>query len=296
MFGKGQVVGGVAMLVGSVAGGYIAQVTNLGVPFILRAVVLAIMFGFAFVVMRDVGFTPRRGQRLTVEMGRIAGASIQYGWRVPAVKWLMLASPFTAGVGVYSFYALQPYLLELYGDPKAYGIAGLVAAIVAGAQIVGGFAAPWIRRLFDRRTSALLAAAAASSLTLALIGAFENFWSVLGADRGVGAALRGVDADPPDVPQRADPVGAAGDHPVLRLHARLERRRGHPAGAGARRGRRGLRELVPDRGPPSRPWPCPSSSCRAGRTRRPTPSRGSPSPSPSSTRRPPSSPRPRSRP
>jgi MFS family permease len=180
VFGKGQVVGGVAMLTGSVAGGYIAQLTNLGVPFVLRAVVLAIMFAFAFVVMRDVGFTPRRGQRLTVEMGRIAGASIQYGWRVRSVKWLMLASPFSAGVGIYAFYALQPYLLELYGDPQAYGIAGLVAAIVAGSQIAGGFAAPWIRGLFHRRTSALMAAAAASAVTLALIGAIEHFWAVLG--------------------------------------------------------------------------------------------------------------------
>ena len=91
----------------------------------------------------------------------------------------MLASPFTAGVGIYAFYALQPYLLELYGDSDAYGIAGLVAAIVAGAQIVGGLAAPWIRKLFARRTSALLAATAASAATLALISVFESFWAVV---------------------------------------------------------------------------------------------------------------------
>ena len=36
----------------------------------------------------------------------------------------MLAAPFTAGVGIYAFYALQPYLLQLYGDPTAYGVAG----------------------------------------------------------------------------------------------------------------------------------------------------------------------------
>ena len=32
----------------------------------------------------------------------------------------MLAAPFASGVGIYTFYALQPYLLELWGDPKAY--------------------------------------------------------------------------------------------------------------------------------------------------------------------------------
>jgi MFS family permease len=126
-----------------------------------------------------VGFTPRRGAGVATEVRKIAGASIQYGWRVPAVKWIMLASPFTAGVGIYAFYALQPYLLELHGDPEAYGIAGLVAAIVAGAQIVGGLAAPWIRRLFHRRTSALFAATAASAVTLALIGVVGQLWAVV---------------------------------------------------------------------------------------------------------------------
>jgi hypothetical protein len=39
------------------------------------------------------------------------------------------------------------------GRPQAYQIAGLVAAIAAGAQILGGLVAPRIRRLFGRRTS-----------------------------------------------------------------------------------------------------------------------------------------------
>ena len=37
---KGEIVEGIAMLGGSVAGGVIAQATNLGVPYILRAIVL----------------------------------------------------------------------------------------------------------------------------------------------------------------------------------------------------------------------------------------------------------------
>ncbi len=179
VFGRGQVVSGAAMLTGSVAGGYIAQLTSLGVPFVLRGVVLVVMFGVAFVLMRDIGFTPERRAGVRQDVRRISSASMEYGWRVPAVKWLMLASPFAGGVGIYAFYALQPYLLELYGDPQAYGIAGLVAAIVAGAQIVGGLIAPRIRRLFERRTSGLIATTAASVVTLALIGIWEQFWAVL---------------------------------------------------------------------------------------------------------------------
>jgi MFS family permease len=180
VFGRGQVVSGAAMLAGSVAGGFIAQQTNLGVPFVLRGLILVVMFVMAFKLMHDVGFSPERGGRPLAEMRKVASATIEFGWRVPAVKWLMVEALFTGGVGIYAFYALQPYLLELYGDPQAYQIAGLVAAIVAGAQILGGVAASRIRGLFHRRTSALIATGALSVITLGVIGIVENFWAVIG--------------------------------------------------------------------------------------------------------------------
>jgi MFS family permease len=180
VFARGQVIGGVAMLAGSVGGGYLAQATSLGAPFVLRAAILALMFVVAFALMRDIGFTPRRDGRPWEEIKVITASSIEYGWRVPAVRFVMLAGLFTGGVGVYVFYALQPYLLELYGDPEAYGIAGLVAAIVAGSQILGGLVTAQVRRLFRRRTSALLAAEAAGTGALVLIGLIESFEPVIG--------------------------------------------------------------------------------------------------------------------
>jgi MFS family permease len=177
---RGQVISGVAMLGGSVAGGYLAQVTNLGVPFVLRAVILAAMFAVAFGLMHDIGFTPKRGGRPLPEMRRIFHSSVDQGLRVPAVRYLMLAAPFTGGVALYAFYALQPYLLELYGNDHAYGIAGLAAAIVAAAQILGGMAATGIRKLFRRRTSALLTAEVLSALSLVLVGLSNSFWVVIG--------------------------------------------------------------------------------------------------------------------
>src|SRR3954447_5915855 len=152
VFGRGQIVGGTAMLVGSLGGGVLASVFSLGTPFVVRGAVLVVMFVVAFLLMHDIGFTPpETRERPLREMRNIVRASIDGGWRVPAVKWLMVQSLFTGGVGIYGFYALQPYLLELYGDPDAYQVAGLAAAIVAGAQIVGGAVAPRIRRTFNRR-------------------------------------------------------------------------------------------------------------------------------------------------
>ena len=58
VLGRGQMVTGVAMLGGSVLGGVVAQVTSLGVPFLMRVGVLLAMFIVAFRMMHDVGFTP----------------------------------------------------------------------------------------------------------------------------------------------------------------------------------------------------------------------------------------------
>src|ERR671915_158774 len=179
VFGRGQVVMGAAMLTGSVAGGFIAQQTNLGVPFVLRGVILVFMFVAAFRFMHDIGFTPERGGKPLAEMRKVASSSIEFGWRVPAVKWLMVEALFTGGVAIYGFYALQPYLLELYGDPHAYQIAGLSAAIVAGAQMLGGVLAARIRGLFSHRASALIAMAGGSAITIGAIGLAESFWAVI---------------------------------------------------------------------------------------------------------------------
>jgi MFS family permease len=106
-------------------------------------------------------------------------ASLEYGLKNRPVRWMMLAAPFTAGVGIYTFYALQPYLLELYGDPNAYSVAGLAAAIVAGSQILGGYAAPRIRRLFAKRTTSLILGAFASAAMLGLLALVDSFWIAL---------------------------------------------------------------------------------------------------------------------
>jgi MFS family permease len=104
---------------------------------------------------------------------------LHHGLGRPAVRWVMLTSPFMGGVAIYAFYAMQPYLLELYGDDQAYGIAGLAAAIVAGAQILGGLVAARLRGLFRRRTSLMITTAAVSTAALLLVGLVDSFAAVV---------------------------------------------------------------------------------------------------------------------
>ena len=135
-----------------------------GVPYVLRAVMLGVALLAAFLFMRDLGFNPKTGVSTGTAVKDIARGSIDGGLRNRPVRWMMLAAPFTGGVGFYAFYAMQPYLLELYGDLTAYSIAGLAAAIVAGAQIVGGLSVPIVRRFFSLRTNALFLAVVLRSL------------------------------------------------------------------------------------------------------------------------------------
>jgi MFS family permease len=176
VFARGQVVIGAMTLSGSVAGGFLAQLTNLGVPYLARTAILLGMFVVALIMMHDLGFTPARGKRPVAEMKRILDSSVEHGLKVPAVRATMLAGMFSGGIGIYVFYALQPHLLNLWGNQEAYGIAGLVAALVAAAQILSGFLTPLIRRAFRRRTSALLTLEALAVAMLALIGLAGNFW------------------------------------------------------------------------------------------------------------------------
>jgi MFS family permease len=190
VFARAQVVTGAAMLVGAVGGGVLAEATSLGFPFLVRVGALVVMAVVAALFMRDLGFTPDRSVGPGQAVRAILHASVREGLGHRPVRWLMLAAPFVSGVGIYAFYAMQPYLLELYGDDDAYAVAGLAAAIIAGSQILGGVLATRLRAAVDRRTTAIALSIAAASLALAAIGVTRSFvvalglmvvWGLLGA-------------------------------------------------------------------------------------------------------------------
>jgi MFS family permease len=176
---RGQVVFGAAMLTGSVAGGFVAQLTNLGVPYVIRCALLLLTLVAAAWSMRDLGFTPDRGNGVVARVRSVVLASLDSGWRNPPVRWLMLAGTFSGAVGMFAFYALQPYLLGLYGDARAFGLAGLVAALVAGTQIIAGLAMPLLRRVFALRTHVLLIAALLTTVCLIGMGSISSLGAAI---------------------------------------------------------------------------------------------------------------------
>lgn len=180
VFGRGQIVSGVAMLAGSLGGGFIAQATNIGVPFVVRSAVLILLFVGAAVFMKDWGFVPEKHESNLKAMRSILSASVTYGLKNRPVRWMMVSSIFTASVGFYAFYALQPYLLGLYGNTTAYWVAGMAAAIVAGSQIIGGVLAGKISGLAERRTTIIIGLTLLSCLVLVLLGLVHNFYLALG--------------------------------------------------------------------------------------------------------------------
>lgn len=179
VFAKGSIASGFAMLTGTVTGGVVAQYANLGVPYILRVIALGATFAIAFFLMHDEGFKPKAKSSFLEEVRDVASDAFRFGVKNAPIRWIMLSSLFSGGVGIFGFYAMQPYLLELYGDPESFAIAGISAAVVAGAQIVGGLLVPYAAKVFQKRTTLLLTSSLISVAALIGIGFAGNFWLVL---------------------------------------------------------------------------------------------------------------------
>ena len=137
VFARGQQVTGSAMLVGTIGGGLLGQV-DLSLPYVVRAVLLVLVFAVAYALMHDLGFTPRRvtAAELPGEIARNARAGVEFGWAQRPLRLLMLVGLLEGGFLMWAFYASQPYLLELLESDDVW-VVGLVAAGVALATIAG---------------------------------------------------------------------------------------------------------------------------------------------------------------
>src|SRR5438067_7644160 len=176
VFARGSVVASIAMIVGTVGGGLLGSI-DLSIPYLARAALVLIAFGVGWRTMHDIGFTPRtlRVRGIVGEMRKVGRAGITYGWRSPAVRLLVMESFVTWGFFSWAWYAWQPYFLKLYGE-NAVWLSGLIAALFSVAGIIGNSLVKRLAIPGRRRTTILLATAAASSATMVATGLVRYFW------------------------------------------------------------------------------------------------------------------------
>ena len=167
VFARSGMFNGVSMLVGTLGGGFLGQV-SLALPYYVRTGLLGAAFALTLVFMRDIGFRPRplRLSRFGEESRHIFAAGITHGWRHPVVRPLLFVSVVNGFLIWYLFYASQPYALELLGREDFIWVAGAITAFfslagVAGNALVGRVSRS---RLGKRPASVLVVATAGLAL------------------------------------------------------------------------------------------------------------------------------------
>jgi MFS family permease len=179
VFGRGQTATGAATLVGTIGGGLLATV-SLGIPYVARSVLLLVVIAVAWAMMHDIGYTPVTGGSIREEVRTIVRASIKHGLGNPPIRMFMFGAPFAMGVGIWVFYAFQPYLLELFGDADATWLAGVAAAIFATAQMVGGSSVNLVRKVFKTRTAVIVLEVVLGALAIVGVGVAQWLDNPLG--------------------------------------------------------------------------------------------------------------------
>ena len=155
---------------------------SLGLPYIARSVLLLAVIGAAWAWMHDLGYEPAKGIAIGKQVRGIVRSSIDHGFNNPPIRMFMLAAPFASGVGIWIFYAFQPYLLELFGDPNATYLAGIAAAVFAVAQMIGGASVRQVRKVVGTRSGVLITQIVVGALALVGVGLAEmleipvGFW------------------------------------------------------------------------------------------------------------------------
>jgi MFS family permease len=138
VFARMGIVSGVAMLIGTIGGGLLGQV-SLTIPYYVRTGLLVGAFIVTFVSMHEIGFQPRPLliSRFGEESRKIFGTGVRYGWRHPVVRPLLFTSLASGLLTWYLFYASQPYALELLGRGNLVWVAGIITALFALSGVAG---------------------------------------------------------------------------------------------------------------------------------------------------------------
>ena len=216
IFGRAQVVGGVAMLVGTVSGGVIAQATNLGVPYLIRAAMLGVTMLVAIRFMRDLGFTPQRDIGPLTAVRNVVRGSIDGGFRNPPVRWLMLAAPFTVRCGHLRLLrraAVPPRAVRRQDRLRRRGPGRRDRRRGPDRRRAHRVPGPAPLRTPDERPADRRRAQRGPARAAR---ADRELRRRAAPARGLGLRVRRRSAAPPGLRQRPHPIGATGDGPVVR--------------------------------------------------------------------------------
>jgi MFS family permease len=177
VFARTGIVTNALMLIGTVAGGLLGSI-NLAIPYVVRALLLALLCGWAYFSMHDIGYTPRAltAAAIPMEMRKVARESITYGWQKRPVRLLMIVSFIQGMYFIWGFYATQPYFLGLLGKPDAVWVAGVIAALVSLSMMGGSWLLDRFMNRFRFRTTLLIAASGLVVGSAIGVGLVDSFW------------------------------------------------------------------------------------------------------------------------
>lgn len=177
VFARAGVITNILMLVGTVSGGFLGNI-NLAFPYIGRALLLAMVCGWAYFYMREIGYTPRALtlRAIPTEMRKIARESVTYGWQKRPVRLIMIVTFVQGLYFIWGFYATQPYFLELLGQPDAVWVSGVVAALVSISMMIGSWLVGRFMSRFRFRTTILIVSALLLTVSTIGVGLVNSFW------------------------------------------------------------------------------------------------------------------------
>jgi len=171
IFAKGQMVFGVAMLVGTLGGGFLGQV-QLALPYLLRAVTFLPLLAVAWLAMPELGHTPRAlsWRRVPAELRRVFVEGLTFGLHHRVVRPVMLASLVGMSFMIFGFYSWQRYFLDLLGHELVW-VSGVVAALVSISMIAGNALVRPASRMIRTRTGLLAGTVAVEVVAVIAAGA-----------------------------------------------------------------------------------------------------------------------------
>lgn len=189
VFARAGLVTGTAMVVGTLGGGFLADV-DLAWPFVLRVALLVAVMVYAAIRLHDIGFVPRAFElrRLPAEMRLVARDSIDHGWHQPTLRLFMLQSFIHMGVINWAWYAWQPYLLEL-ANTDAIWLTGVVAALMSTSIMVGNGLVDRLAKRCGHRTTLLIWAGTMMAIGVVLVGLARGPITAVVAFMAVGASM-----------------------------------------------------------------------------------------------------------